>query len=364
MDMAKTKALIEPTSATMRRRRPKPLDRETVTLQVAQLARLARSFTILAENLALDLGMDIGIMPDAPSLPEAIHATPKTPNGATVHVEPKTISAWIEPASTSAWTSSQKLDKTSSPAPASSSSSSSSSPPPSSSNGSSPAPLKKGMREILRVLAAVGMALTKQRIATLTGLSIKSGTFSDYLSALRTRGFIVDAGEGKIALTDDGRLEAGDVDDSANDEEKIRAMWQKKLKKGMREMLAVLARLHPTPLTRTNLGTLARLSSKSGSFGDYLSKLRTNALIEDDGIHIRLTAEGLIVAGPKSKPLTKDEILEQWSDRLKAGARRMLEALVAVDGSYLSYVEIGAAHKNPPTPWTFTHSPSTLTTHR
>ena len=52
-------------------------------------------------------------------------------------------------------------------------------------------------------------------------------------------------------------------------------------------MFAVLADLHPRPLTKKELGMKARLSSTSGTFGKYYRLLKDNGLIEVNGQQIR-----------------------------------------------------------------------------
>jgi hypothetical protein len=336
-------------------RRPRlKIDEEAVVMQVARIALTLLSLTIIVENLTLDLGLNIGQTPAALGLPETMHVAPKAPKGATVHVEP-TIQSWIEGRSGAL---SSKLEHVTEEQAEENETKPHGRPAPPPKNGA-PAPLKKGQREILRVLAAVGMPLSKQRISTLTGLSAKSGTFSDYLSALRTRALIVEA-DGKIALTHKGQSEAGT---SALDDAQVRAMWEGKLKKGMRQILATLAKWHPNSLTKMQLATLCKMSRSSGTFSDYLSKLRTNALIEEsaDG-GVQLSEEGRIVAPPEAAgpPHTRNEILELWGTSLKAGARRMLQELVAVTPRDFSYEQLANAAKISPSSGTFSDYLSSL----
>lgn len=59
-------------------------------------------------------------------------------------------------------------------------------------------------------------------------------------------------------------------------------------KKGCRRMLEIL--IERSELTRAQLGTLAGVSPRGGTFSTYLSWLSTNGLIEKDGEKIRLRA--------------------------------------------------------------------------
>lgn len=116
-----------------------------------------------------------------------------------------------------------------------------------------------------------------------------------------------------------------------------------KLKAGARRMVVALARLHPTPLTRVQLGTLADISPNSGTFSDYKSALVRAGLIADDGGRILLTAAGAKYAGPDlgvGAPSPR-ELKEMWSGKFKAGARRMLDELFDVHPRGLTRDELG-----------------------
>jgi hypothetical protein len=106
-----------------------------------------------------------------------------------------------------------------------------------------------------------------------------------------------------------------------------------KLKAGARRMVEMLGRLHPEPLTRVQLGTLADITPTSGTFSDYLSSLRRAGLVDDasDG-RVALTQAGLDAAAAHvglGSP-SPAELKEMWSRKFKAGARRMLDELFAV----------------------------------
>jgi hypothetical protein len=117
------------------------------------------------------------------------------------------------------------------------------------------------------------------------------------------------------------------------------------IKKGAREMLAALAVRHPQPLTRAQIGTLAGLSSTSGTFSDYLSALRRHGYIAEDGQMVSITAPGLDYLGPNAPkpPQTTDELVALWSGRFKKGARAMLDVLVADYPGRLTREELGQA---------------------
>jgi len=116
------------------------------------------------------------------------------------------------------------------------------------------------------------------------------------------------------------------------------------LKRGARKMLEVLARHYPMRVTRAQLGTLAGLSARGGTFGDYLSKLRISGLIEEESGIVQLSKEGLAFVGHvPQKPMSTGELLEQWRGALKAGARRMLDILVEAYPDAMTREELGEA---------------------
>ena len=127
--------------------------------------------------------------------------------------------------------------------------------------------------------------LTRGQIATLSDISPTSGTFSDYLSAIRSAGYIVesrDGGENVIALSDAGRdLVTGELGAGAPTSDQLLEMWGRKLKAGARRMLDALHDVHPDGLTRSELGERAEISTTSGTFSDYLSMLRRNGLLDE-----------------------------------------------------------------------------------
>jgi uncharacterized protein len=144
--------------------------------------------------------------------------------------------------------------------------------------------LKAGARRMLASLAMLHPTpLTRVQVATLSDIAPKSGTFSDYLSTLKRAG-LVDEQSGKLELTDRGHEEMADqVGVGAPSPEELSAMWGRKLKAGARRMLDALMASHPDGLTRAELAEASEITAGSGTFSDYLSSLRRNALAEEHG---------------------------------------------------------------------------------
>jgi len=114
------------------------------------------------------------------------------------------------------------------------------------------------------------------------------------------------------------------------------------LKAGARRMLEQLAIWHPRGLARSELGVLAGVQSSGGTFSDYLSALRKNGFIEERGPIISVTDSGLAAAGDVRHPHSTEEILAIYQSKLKAGARRMLDILVARYPDGINRRELGA----------------------
>lgn len=102
------------------------------------------------------------------------------------------------------------------------------------------------------------------------------------------------------------------------------------LRKGERRMLEVLARHRDLRITRAQLGTLAKLTAKAGTFTTYLGVLKRHGYaIESNGV-LTITDAGMAEAGAEQHdpPLTTEEVLDRWRTALRAGERRMLDCLV------------------------------------
>lgn len=102
------------------------------------------------------------------------------------------------------------------------------------------------------------------------------------------------------------------------------------IKAGARRMLLRLAQFRDRGgLTRIQLGTLAGVSSSTGTFTEYLSALRKNGLVREEDGRLHITEPGMAHLPPGLPILDAADLRALWSSRLKAGARRMLDLVVA-----------------------------------
>jgi len=110
---------------------------------------------------------------------------------------------------------------------------------------------------------------------------------------------------------------------------------------GALRMLQVLASRYPMTFTKSQLALLANLSPKSGTYGTYLSLLRSQGLIAV-GAEISITEEGLTYIGTvKPQPQSQEEVLDMWRNNLPGGARRMFDALVDIYPRQIDKAELG-----------------------
>jgi hypothetical protein len=115
-----------------------------------------------------------------------------------------------------------------------------------------------------------------------------------------------------------------------------------KLKAGAVKMLTILAQWHPDPRTRDQLGALAGFAPAGGTFSEYLSALRTNGYIAENGDGVHITEEGLsAVPHVPARPDSPDQLVALWKSKFKAGVGKMLDVLVTDYPGYITREELG-----------------------
>lgn len=104
---------------------------------------------------------------------------------------------------------------------------------------------------------------------------------------------------------------------------------EKKLTGGALRMLKVLVSRYPMKMTRSQLATFAKLKPTSGTYGTYLSTLKTGGYIEEDSDVLMATERGIEYIGESpDAPQTRDELISMWKNVLNGGAQRMFMWLV------------------------------------
>jgi hypothetical protein len=123
---------------------------------------------------------------------------------------------------------------------------------------------------------------------------------------------------------------------------------------GAARMLAALAAYHPVTLTRAQLATVSKMKSTGGTYSTYLSHLRTNGLVVEDGGRLSLTDAGKAATGTSSsQPFTAADLRAQWRDGLRAGAARMFDVVVDAYPGSVSRAELAEAVEMAPSGGTF-----------
>ncbi len=134
---------------------------------------------------------------------------------------------------------------------------------------------------------------TEAQWATQGGYARKGGTWQTYKSRLRSNGHIEERG-GMFYATDTGVAALGgttNVDQLPTDTAGLVDYWASKITAAGR-MLRYLADQYPTRLTRDELAIGMGMTATGGSFQTYLSRLRSNELIEEDDLkQVRIRGE-------------------------------------------------------------------------
>lgn len=144
----------------------------------------------------------------------------------------------------------------------------------------------KGAREMLKALACRNAtyqtqeALTKTQMATLAGISPTSGTFNTYLSSLRSAQYVGENRNGMFITAVGLEFLGGDIPSAPTSTDELVDLWTSKFSGKTKDMLRQLVEIHPSGMTKDQLGEQVGISSTSGTFNTYLSSLRANGLVE------------------------------------------------------------------------------------
>lgn len=147
-----------------------------------------------------------------------------------------------------------------------------------------------GLRKILIALAQRPQGLSTGQIGTRANISSKSGSFDTYLSKGRSQGWLVGS-RACLQITDEGIKALGTYSPLPEGPELLRHWVNQLGTGGAARILQALADAYPGSLTAEELGIAANISSASGSFDTYLSKLRTLELITGARKDLRASAE-------------------------------------------------------------------------
>lgn len=144
------------------------------------------------------------------------------------------------------------------------------------------AKLAGGERKILSALAQYDGGRTPTQVAILTGYASNGGGFRNYLSALRSRGFIKTDRLGRLATTPEGEAALGPFDPLPTGTALFHH-WKARLGKAERLILEELVKNYPSTMDVEWLAKETGYAADGGGFRNALSKLRTLELISGRG---------------------------------------------------------------------------------
>jgi uncharacterized protein len=148
-------------------------------------------------------------------------------------------------------------------------------------------PIVGGALRMIQTLASrYPMIFTRSQLATFSKMSPRSGSYGTYLSLLKSRGFI-QVESNQVSITEAGLEFAGAYPQELQTQEQVITMWRENLQGGARRMFDILVSVYPASKTREDLALEAEMSPTSGSFGTYLSMLKSNGLIEVAGADVK-----------------------------------------------------------------------------
>lgn len=127
----------------------------------------------------------------------------------------------------------------------------------------------------------------------------------------------------------------------------------KPLREGAMKMLGWLACFYPESLTREKVATLSGFTASGGTFNTYLSELKRNGWISENG-EISITEEGLSHAiNIPEKPSNPEAFIEMWASKFREGAARIFRLVCETYPDSMTKKEIGEATGFEPTGGTF-----------
>jgi hypothetical protein len=134
------------------------------------------------------------------------------------------------------------------------------------------------------------------------------------------------------------------------------------LTKCERAILTALAQRLPKSSSKSQIGILSTYSSKSGSFANALSSLRTSGYIAGRGDDVSITQAGLDALGNYESRPSGEALLSWWYAKLERAPRTVLEVLASSHPDALSKEEIGERSGYSSESGSFANALSTLRT--
>ena len=145
-----------------------------------------------------------------------------------------------------------------------------------------------------RMLKACAMfhpnKITKQKLAVLSDVPIKTSTFKNGLGRLSSLGLIKREGSELIA-TEKGLEVVGDVEELPTDTDSLLSMWKKRLFPSYYNMLIATVEAYPNSLSKEEISDISGVQLMTSTFKNGLGRLRALGLIAGIGDDIKASEE-------------------------------------------------------------------------
>lgn len=117
------------------------------------------------------------------------------------------------------------------------------------------------------------------------------------------------------------------------------------LRSGARKMLAVLAQWYPSGRTEAQVAAQVQMKRTGGTWAAYKSDLKNGGYFEvRDGLWFATEAgREYVGADAPDMPSTTEDVVRLWGEKLRRGAREMLDVLVRHKGRAVSREGLGEA---------------------
>lgn len=145
-------------------------------------------------------------------------------------------------------------------------------------------------RPLAALVAVYPAGMTEAQWAVAAGLKRTGGTWSTYVSRLRTGAYIETRGDQFYATAAGIQAAGTNVQPVPPPGPQRVEFWARKLA-GVRPMLSYLMNAYPHYTSRQDLAEGINLAASGGTFSTYLSRLRSPGLIEENGSSLRLSAD-------------------------------------------------------------------------
>lgn len=97
---------------------------------------------------------------------------------------------------------------------------------------------------------------------------------------------------------------------------------------GAHRMINALATMAPLRLTKAQWATVAHMKHTGGTWSTYLGEIRRAELIDENPTGFTLTQAGWDYLGTRPEPMTAHQLQQHYLNILRAGAARMLQAVI------------------------------------